>query len=495
MYIAMHNVYHSHVSGQVNKTEIVTNYARLISATLHCANEGIMKRPFTGEFFLFVALIVLCFTMTYNLARRVAAHDERMARIEQGIDGQMARAVLDQQSRWSALINAPRPRSSRISIASGLNNSHPYTSVFDPANYAYAVLIAGCNPDEGGYRGYLYSVLVSTRILREEGAKADMVVMIQMSDKARVNQLPDQEVQWLESLQIKIEYIPQNDLESDSMYDAVMNKFRILSFTQYRRVLMMDGDVMPIGNLDYLFYMSDGENAVLKENVVVMGISEPANGGFYMLAPGEGEYEQLLEIVRAREVAAASLTTWPRFDEVHGWGHVIDVNDPWQARKEKGSTKWNFHFAFADQGLLYHWTKYVKRSVSILGQGTVENWASSTSGKVMLEAQFPFQAAYMPRFQSHALCVKYLCDIVHFTGRLKPWLGSPPADIGPDSGPRNDTKSVAKLLWWNTLYALDRDLQMNLNFTNWQAQDPPLGMYATFHQAEQRVAKRTLAKR
>jgi hypothetical protein len=42
------------------------------------------------------------------------------------------------------------------------------------------------------------------------------------------------------------------------------------------------------------------------------------------------------------------------------------------------STNWTFHGNFADQGLLYYWTKYVKKNVSIVVDHEVENWASSS---------------------------------------------------------------------------------------------------------------------
>ncbi len=39
----------------------------------------------------------------------------------------------------------------------------------------------------------------------------------------------------------------------------------------------MDGDVIPTRNLDFLFEMSDGENATRKENLITAGKMEPAN--------------------------------------------------------------------------------------------------------------------------------------------------------------------------------------------------------------------------
>lgn len=42
-------------------------------------------------------------------------------------------------------------------------------------------------------------------------------------------------------------------------------------------------------------------------------------------------------------------------------------------------------FAFADQGLLYHWVKYEKKSVSILISRQILNFAKSSNGTVVLE--------------------------------------------------------------------------------------------------------------
>jgi hypothetical protein len=136
---------------------------------------------------------------------------------------------------------------------------------------------------------------------------------------------------------------------------AVLDKFRILGLVEYRRVLLLDGDVMPNTSLDYLFEMSDGENATLKENLITAGHLEPANAGFFMVAPKQGDLEQINRIIQEREEEAKSLP-YPYFDEVEGWGHVIQPGDQWEALKEQG-TNWTFWSAFSDQGLLYYWVK------------------------------------------------------------------------------------------------------------------------------------------
>jgi alpha-N-acetylglucosamine transferase len=88
-----------------------------------------------------------------------------------------------------------------------------------------------------------------------------------MSNESPATELPDEDVRGLQGLNVKIRYIPKSAHES--FYATVMQKFRILSLTEYRRVILMDGDVMPLTNLDYIFEMSDGENATLKENLVI----------------------------------------------------------------------------------------------------------------------------------------------------------------------------------------------------------------------------------
>jgi hypothetical protein len=117
----------------------------------------------------------------------------------------------------------------------------------------------------------------------------------------------------------------------------------------------MDGDVMPTNSLDYLFEASDGENATLKENLIVAGNIEPANAGFFMVAPKKGDLEQINGIIQRQEVKARTLE-YPYFDPIEGWGHVIQSEDQWETLNNHGSN-WTFWSAFSDQGLLYYWTK------------------------------------------------------------------------------------------------------------------------------------------
>jgi hypothetical protein len=74
-----------------------------------------------------------------------------------------------------------------------------------------------------------------------------------------------------------------------------------------------------------------------------------------MLASKNGALEQINRIIQEREEQARSLP-YPYFDPVEGWGHVIQPGDPWETITKMQGTQWTF-WSFADQGLLYYWTR------------------------------------------------------------------------------------------------------------------------------------------
>lgn len=250
-----------------------------------------------------------------------------------------------------------------------------------------------------------------------------------------------------------------------------------------------------------MFELTDGKDAVLKENVIVTGVLEPANGGLFMLAPGQGEWERVQEIIRQREVNAANISDGRKFDEVRGWGHQIVPPDKWETRydipwmdgdNETFGLRWNFHFAFSDQGLLYHYTKYVRKSVSMLTSygGTIaQNWGAAMNGTVILEniVEIPEEKLSKPRIRLKIQCKKFLCGFSHFTTKNKPWLSTPTSDMLLEKNQNTD----ARYIWWNTLRKLNEELHMRLDFKNWKGGGrPSLGMYAKFEDLDRRVYER-----
>jgi hypothetical protein len=325
--------------------------------------------------------------------------------------------------------NTDKPKQDVATILSN-NSAHQSTQKTEGGptrKWAYAFLIGGCSSKKPEYRGFLYNVVVAAQRFEELGSKADVVVFIQMSVVTKETSLPEEDVKLLAALDVRIHYLPKFRTSiNENFYALVLEKFRILELTEYSRVLFLDADIMPLCSLDYLFELSEPENgeAVLKENVVLSWRKEAANAGFFMLQPSRSDYLELQDIIYKKELKALALP-WPHWDPVEGWGHRITPPDFWRSQgNHAAGTNWTWHAVFADQGLLYHWTKYAKKSVSLIIGSEVENW-TSRNGTAYLEETMQgilnnytcVPSATQARGASHAKNSPYR-DIRHFTGKF-----------------------------------------------------------------------------
>jgi hypothetical protein len=215
--------------------------------------------------------------------------------------------------------------------------------------YAYAFVVGGCDPDRPSYLNYIYNIMVATDILRSSGSKGDVVVFFQMKSTSEANTLPDNDIRLLNAMKIRIKYIPK--AKGENFFRTMLDKFRVLGLIEYRRVLFMDSDVMPTGNLDYLFLNSDNDTPLLKENLVIAGREEPANGGFFMITPGRDELIEMNSIIQRRQRLSHNLSH-PYFDAVVGWGHIIEPPDRWELRTGKHGSTWEFWAAFGTSSYL-----------------------------------------------------------------------------------------------------------------------------------------------
>lgn len=357
---------------------------------------------------------------------------------------------------------------------------HPQPSGRASSPFAYVFLVAGCDPNNPFYLGYLYGVMIAIQSLQDSGSQADFVVMIQMAANA-TETLPQEE--WLKQPGIRVMYLPQHSAttvkaaEGFAFNQAQMLKFHMLHLTEYQRVLYLDSDIMPVCNLDYIFELSVGDAPYLKENLIVAWTEEPANGGFFMLQPGHGEFEELQGVVNKQREEGSKLP-YPHFDEVQGWGHVIQPNDEWIAGKRRGRL-WNFYAAYSDQGLLYHWVKYVKKNVVIIAQRTGEWWGTDHNDTLVLQERRP-QAlsnySCLPRGNPRSLKFAHhqayggnlignvpYGDYIHFYGPFKPWL------VDQADPPVIDKMhaSSARSYWFFLLRQLNEKLSMGIDFDHW----------------------------
>jgi len=236
---------------------------------------------------------------------------------------------------------------------------------------------------------------------------------------------------------------------------------------------------MPLCNIDYIFELSLGENPYLMENLVVFWTEEPANGGFFMLKPGEGEYEQLLRIIE-RQREEGNKLPYPHFDGIKGWGHVIQQDDQWVGRKRWGRM-WDFYAVYNDQGLLYHWVKYVKKNVVTVRIKVSEWFGSDENGKLVKKRRkgraldghscLPqnllvreMRFAHHPSYLGNLARSVPFGDYIHFYGHFKPWfLDYAEPDV---EGKMHATSATS--YWFFLLRRLSEKLSMGVDFERWR---------------------------
>jgi len=281
-----------------------------------------------------------------------------------------------------------------------------------PAKYAYASLMAGCDPDDKKYLGYMFNAITSMEILRESGSTADFILMVRMAASTTMESLPMDEEESLCKAGIKVMYLPKpSSAHQDNYLTAQMDKFSFLRQSKkYSKVIFMDADVMPLCNLDIFFEAST--SGQIERNFVIAENNTPSNGGFFMLSLEDGDYEKAYEIIKNKESP---------FDKEVGWGHKIDHPDYYRIKNDaKPRYLWSFNAAPADQGFLYYWVKYIKKSVTInlnADEGIFEDWSVSPNGTVVRKHN---GSKNMPSCKSSVKGNRPWFN--HFFRYQKPWL-------------------------------------------------------------------------
>ena len=363
--------------------------------------------------------------------------------------------------------------------------------------YAYAFLIGGIHEDYPAYKGFLYDVLKAVNILRKLGSKADFWLWTQMSSSSSREKLPADDLKHLKQLGVNVVSLGRAKFESFS--HLVVEKFRPLQLTKYKRVMYLDADAIPLVNLDYLFHLSDPDNratpTILRPNLIVASRKEPCNAGLFMLKPDEGGWERIQQIIQRQKEEGIKLP-YPNFDYQRGWGYNFhEHKDFWEAMLIN-ETNWHYHAGHSDQGLLYYWTKFVKQDVSIVIGDRVQNWIPSGGTKPRKENEMrgePLAKYTAPRplaYQNSCdkkkdafvtFIVPYR-DFSHFMGNRKPWLIKYPKRFLPA---KNTVKyNGATEVWFEELVELSDKLNLNINLNRWykkhymHMKEPPLGTMA-----------------
>ena len=121
--------------------------------------------------------------------------------------------------------------------------------------YAYAFVLGAINEAKPSYRGFIYSTLVSVRILRRLGSTADCHVFARLSPESNRTTLPEEDMRMFAGYNISVTLLPK--LHHESFTQLQYDKFELTQMTQYKRVLYLDADVMPLVNFDVFMKLSD----------------------------------------------------------------------------------------------------------------------------------------------------------------------------------------------------------------------------------------------
>ena len=148
-----------------------------------------------------------------------------------------------------------------------------------------------------------------------------------------------------------------------------------------------------------------------------------------------------------------------------GWGHVIKAPDYWKDVRGRLGMNWTWYGVEADQGLLYYWTKYVKKSVSIVSREDVEQWDEDDwyedinrslvlrkikdgkkGGPTIIKKAFKLYGCPV----THFLPSPYN-DYFHLSGRAKPWFQTQEQLENPDCTHKHERECKAQGEWYRAL--------------------------------------------
>ena len=72
----------------------------------------------------------------------------------------------------------------------------------------------------------------------------------------------------------------------ENFHQIIMQKLVVVDLNEYQRAILLDTDVMPFCNLDYVFHLSDGPRPILKKNLIIALSGSPGTRKSYSVGSG-----------------------------------------------------------------------------------------------------------------------------------------------------------------------------------------------------------------
>lgn len=92
---------------------------------------------------------------------------------------------------------------------------------------------------------------ISANILQREGSDADFCLFARLSPNSTLSDLPVEDRRLFRALDINVVLLDKP--KKESFAQLVYDKFLAIDLAAYKRVMFLDGDMMPLTNLDYIF--------------------------------------------------------------------------------------------------------------------------------------------------------------------------------------------------------------------------------------------------
>ena len=200
--------------------------------------------------------------------------------------------------------------------------------------------------------------------------------------------------------------------------------------TDYRRVMFLDGDMMPMINLDYIFHLSDPNYEsvpnLLKPNLIMAARGESCKIGVFMVEPSQQVFEKYFDRVRRQHQSATTLP-FPHFDWDKGWKSSFkETGDFLESVNVRNRKQWRWHASHSDQGLMYMYNKYILGGVSIAIGNRVQNWRRERNERLPIK-EFDVRELIIP-FQGDLVRHQHSCDNVNMRRQHRIWQCNPPFD-------------------------------------------------------------------
>jgi len=247
------------------------------------------------------------------------------------------------------------------------NNAISSPTMEQSIEWAYVFLLADCNPTvfQPSYRGLLYNILAATYVLKyRDDSPVDVVVLVQMAHSSPNDRLTKAEEDVLQHMHINFRYLPRPSQPTSTFYQLVMVKFYVLQMVEYRKVMFLDSDVLPLCTLDYLLQLS--QDGILGDTIVHAMYEDPVNAGLFVVTPRRHLHDELLRHWNEFRYA----TPKPPVD------YAL-----WDGTTGSG---WKFYCADSDQGfLLYSLLFVMQSSASLIVGSKIQHYNASTSGSVI----------------------------------------------------------------------------------------------------------------